>query len=259
MRRSRLLDTDKAWRDFGRIDPYFGVLSEPRYRAGVLDDDARAEFFASGQREVERTFAWIRHALEPAFAPQRAIDFGCGVGHIVLPLARRASHVTGVDISPAMLEEARRNCARAGAENVDFVLSDDTLSHLTGAYDFIHSSIVFQHMPPARGEALATCLIEHLAPGGIGALHFTFGSRLSTPRRLVNRLRASVPLVHNLANVAKGRRFWYPPIQMNAYDLNRLYLLLMSHDCHEVSTRFTDHGGHLGVVLFFRRSALPVW
>jgi SAM-dependent methyltransferase len=259
MRRSRLLDTDKAWRDFGRIDPYFGVLSEPRYRAGVLNDDARAEFFASGEMEVERTFAWIRHALEPEFAPHRALDFGCGVGRIVLPLARRAGHVTGVDISPDMLAEAQRNCGRAGADNVDLVLSDDTLSRLIGTWDFIHSSIVFQHVPPAQGEALAVRLLEHLAPGGIGALHFTFDNRLSTTRRLVQRLRDHVPLVHNLLNVAKGRRFWYPPIQMNAYDLNRLYMILMSHDCHEVSTRFTDHGGHVGAVLFFRRRALPVW
>jgi len=259
MRRSRLHDTDRAWRDYGRCDPYYGVLSDARYHADVIDERARADFYASGEQDIERTFAWIRHALDPAFAPRRALDFGCGLGRLTLPLAKRAGHVTGVDISPDMLESAEKTCARAGVANVDFVLSDDALSRVTGTYDFVHSFIVFQHIPPARGEAMLTRLLEHLSDGGIGALHFTFGSRLSGTLRLVQRLRKRVPLVNNLVNVAKGRGFWYPPMQMNAYDLNRLSMILIGQGCHELSTRFTDHGGHIGAVLFFRKQPLPLW
>jgi SAM-dependent methyltransferase len=259
MRRSRLHDTDRAWRDYGRSDPYYGVLSDARYHADVIDERARAEFFASGEQDIERTFAWIRHVLDPAFAPRRAVDFGCGLGRLALPLAKRVGHVTGVDISPDMLEEARKNCARAGVVNAEFVLSDDALSRLSGEYDFVHSFIVFQHIPPARGEAMLTRLLDHLADGGIGALHFTFGSRLSGTRRLVQLLRKRVPMANNLVNVAKGRGFWYPPMQMNSYDLNRLYMILLVHGCHEVSPRFTDHGRHIGAMLFFRKQTLPVW
>ena len=130
---------------------------------------------------------------------------------------------------------------------------------MTGEYDFIHSIIVFQHMRPGQGEALVARLLQQLAPGGIGALHFTFGSRLPAARRLVQRLRERVPLVHNVLNVLKGRRFWYPSIEMNSYDLNRLYMMLLSAGCHEVTTRFTDHGGHIAAVLFFRKQPLELW
>ena len=45
-RKFRLVDnSDESWREFGRSDPYFGVLSVDRFRAKNLDDAAMAEFF----------------------------------------------------------------------------------------------------------------------------------------------------------------------------------------------------------------------
>ena len=39
----------------------------------------------------------------------RAIDFGCGTGPYLPLLARHAREVTGIDIAPGMIDEARRN------------------------------------------------------------------------------------------------------------------------------------------------------
>ena len=43
------------------------------------------------------------------------LEYGCGVGRLALPLARRAASMTAVDRSPAMLNIARREAARQGA------------------------------------------------------------------------------------------------------------------------------------------------
>lgn len=250
-------NTDAAWETFGRTDPYYGVLSDERFRSAAADGPARAEFFRSGEEHVARFLGTIRETLDPGFAPRRALDFGCGVGRILIPLARQVPEVVGFDVSPSMLEEARRNCAAAGIANVDLRLSDDGLSALSGAFDFIHSYIVLQHVPPKRGEAILRRLVGSLSVGGIGAMHFTYAARLPSWRRAVQGARKRVPLLHNVANLLQRRPFAYPLMQMNRYDLNRLFAVLQENGCHRVDVRFTDHGGYAGVVLLFQKRELP--
>ena len=91
-----------------------------------------------------------RH-LDPSFSPKSVLDFGCGTGRLVIPLAEIADYVLGLDVSESMLWEARKNCKAHALNNVQLLKSDDTLSCLDGCFDFIHSFIVFQHIPVKRG------------------------------------------------------------------------------------------------------------
>jgi SAM-dependent methyltransferase len=43
------------------------------------------------------------------------LELGCGTGRVAIPLAQAGYHVTGIDISDAMLAEAREKSAREGA------------------------------------------------------------------------------------------------------------------------------------------------
>jgi trans-aconitate methyltransferase len=85
-------------------------------------------------------------AAEGAFGTIRkgvALDYGCGVGRLTRPLSERFQQVIGVDISSAMLEEARRNLA--DRPNVSYELAS---SQSNRPVDFVLSKIVFQHIPP---------------------------------------------------------------------------------------------------------------
>ena len=53
--------------------------------------------------------------------PAVAVEFGCGVGRIVVPLAGRCERAIGVDIAAGMLEEARVEAARRGRANLELV------------------------------------------------------------------------------------------------------------------------------------------
>ena len=46
-------DSDRDWKLIGALDPYFGVLTEERFRRANLDEKALAEFFASGSHDLE--------------------------------------------------------------------------------------------------------------------------------------------------------------------------------------------------------------
>jgi SAM-dependent methyltransferase len=76
-------------------------------------------------------------------AGDRVIDVGCGCGQTSVALARRvgpAGRVLGIDVSTAMIEEARREAAAVGLANVRFENVDArTHSFERGAFDVVYS------------------------------------------------------------------------------------------------------------------------
>jgi hypothetical protein len=152
-----------------------------------------------------------------------------------------------MDVSPAMLEEVRRNAEDAGLTNIELVEADDSLSSLRGNFDFIHSFIVFQHIPPERGEAILVELVERLNEGGIGMLHFTYADSSTNPPPVLRRLRTrayAVPFVYRARNVIRREPMDRPPLQMNKYNMNRLLRALQERGCHEVHIEFTETYNH---------------
>lgn len=251
-------NSDAAWERYGKRDPYFGVCTEDEYRAENLDEAAFERFFRSGEEHVGSVLEEIRGHLADDFSPRRALDFGCGVGRLTIPLARVCPQVVGVDVSPGMLAEAKKNCFRAGVTNVELASPEDGLRYVPGTFDFVLSYSVFQHIPPRRGQALLENIIDRLQPDGIGALHFTYHRKASRARYVMHWARKHVPYIHNSVNWIQGKPFSYPLMQWNNYDLNRIYLALQERGCGRSCVRFTDHGGgHLGVYVFFQKRALP--
>jgi SAM-dependent methyltransferase len=242
--------SDVAWEKFGSTDPYYGVLTEDRYR-GDLDDEARAEFFASGEQHVETMFETIRRTVHPGFAPTRAMDFGCGVGRVAIPLAERCAEEIGVDISPSMLAEARENAR--GLSNVAFAVSDDDLTAVGGRLDFVHSFIVFQHMPVGAGMSVLTAMLRLLDPGGVGALHFTYARDIGVLHRVALKAVHTVPGMSMLLNFAQRRPLRTPLMQMNDYDLGDIAAALQRAGCSSMHVELTDHYGHMGAFVYFRK------
>ena len=168
-------ETDVEWEKWGDRDPYFGVLTHARYRASTITADDYLAFFESGRGHVEAVLASCKRHFDEDFRPRRVLDFGCGVGRVLLPFAESCETVVGVDVSESMLAEARRNCARFGVANVTLVRADDTLSAVEGHFDLVHSTIVFQRIESERGLDLIARLVELVAPGGGVSIHVTYG------------------------------------------------------------------------------------
>lgn len=252
-------DTDKTWRYYGDVDPYFGVLTQPDFKSDRLTDAGREQFFESGKRYIDLMLDVVHEHLDPSFKPTRALDFGCGVGRLAIPLASICESVVGVDVSDAMLRESRANAARFNVSNATFVPSDDGLTQVEGTFDLLNSLIVFQHIPPPRGEAIVSQLIGRLRAGGVGALQFTYGfeSGIAASKGMLVKAYKTVPYLWNARNLVKGRPFQEPLMQMNEYDLNRIMRILQEGGCHLVHMRFTETGSFgkkfYGVIVFFQK------
>jgi SAM-dependent methyltransferase len=213
--------SDQDWETLGSSEPYFAVLTDPRFLTENLTAEGLAEFYASGETDVERFLAIIGelHGGPPIL--RRTLEFGCGVGRLCLPFARRGLEVVGVDVSASMLELARSAAATEGLSKATF-LSVNSLPVLeTATFDLVYSYIVFQHIRPREGERYLRRLLRLVAPGGTALLHFTLhrpGSRLRT---LLRNLRSRSRTLHRVAGMLRGERD-LPYMQMNEYSLPRL-------------------------------------
>jgi SAM-dependent methyltransferase len=243
------LSTDHEWEEWGRRDPYFGVLTHPRFRRANLTETAKSEFFQSGRLHVEYVMQVIRNHIDAEFTPKRVLDFGCGVGRILIPLAQVAQEVVGLDVSPSMLQEARRNCTEQGISNVQLLAGDVESSSLGEPFDLIHSYIVFQHIPPDRGKIIFLKLLEHIRPAGVGALQLTYSKKQFASTYGID---PAVPQTSSAERIGKDEKS-DPEMQMNPYNLNELVFMLQSAGAVRFHAEFVDHGGELGLFLFFRK------
>jgi trans-aconitate methyltransferase len=145
------------------------------------------------------------------------VDFGCGVGRLTVPLAQRFERVIGVDISPAMIAESRRNCSLRGVTNAEFVGTDDLVP---SGVQLVHSYLVLQHIPVKRGLVVVKRLIDRLAPGGVCALHVPMQRE---KRRIAYLIKHYVPISRYALNVLQGKDIREPLMQMNSYPARRMF------------------------------------
>ena len=248
-------NSDKAWERLAALDPYHAVLTSEAFRRENLTQLALMRFFESGERHVDWIFQNIRKRIDPEFLPRSALDFGCGVGRILIPFARNCERVVGVDVSQKMIQEARNHLSARSITNVELVQSDDGLRRVEGTFDLVHSFVVLQHIPVSRGERIFGRLVEKLNDKGVGAIHLTFRNRAPLAARLSRAIKKNVPLARGVVNLIRGRTFGHPMMQMNDYSLNRIMSLLAGAGATDAFTEFTDHDGHLGVMIYFQRCA----
>jgi SAM-dependent methyltransferase len=226
--------------------------SEQARRVDTSDDAQRA----AGYERGERAFAQFEERLQRftgcELASRRALDYGCGVGRLALPLAQRCEYVYGLDVSPDVLSEADRNAKRLGLTNVEW--SDvSRLADLHGSYDLAISFYVFQHIPSREGERIFSTLLSGLAPGGVGAIHFTLRpSRAQTDAENESRDEAEGAAPRGLRAINWG----LPYMLVHSYSLNRIARLLAAQGISE--WHVTWHGtarrrAYDTAVVFFRK------
>ncbi len=133
--------------------------------AGTYDDEV---FTRATDDEVGE----LRALLELR-AGQRLLDVGCGTGRHAVALAAGGVAVTGVDLSPAMLDRARERAEEAGVE-VEFIEADAralppglgpfdaAICLCEGAFCLVADGVE----PLAHDRAILTSIQEILRPGG---------------------------------------------------------------------------------------------
>lgn len=98
----------------------------------------------------------------------RVLDVATGTGNVALPLAAAGCTVTGVDIAPNLLEQARERAAAAGL-SIQFDEGDaEALPYPDASFDVVVT--MFGAMFAPRPALVAAELARVLRPGGVLAM-----------------------------------------------------------------------------------------
>lgn len=136
-----------------------------------IKSNMRSAWMAGDFGVVARTIsggaeAFIQRLDLPAGS--RVLDIACGTGNTAIPLARAGCIVTGVDIAPNLLEQAR---ARAASEGLTIAFDEgdaEALPYADASFDAV--TTMFGAMFAPRPELVASEAARVLKPGGLLAM-----------------------------------------------------------------------------------------
>jgi SAM-dependent methyltransferase len=132
------------------------------------------EKFKSIQREAWSSFIPVEIMTTPPAAKlvkfaevkagERVLDVACGTGVVAITAALRGAKVAGLDLTPALVERARKNAAIAGVD-VEFIEGDaEALPYPDASFDVVLSQ--YGHMFAPRPAVVVREMLRVLRKGG---------------------------------------------------------------------------------------------
>ncbi len=102
----------------------------------------------------------------------RTLELGCGTGRVLIPTAIAGYEVTGLDLSPHMLQQSREKFSRQPEDEkprIRLIEGDMTDFDTTEQYSLVTTPFrPFQHLiTPEEQKACLSCVNRHLVPGGL--------------------------------------------------------------------------------------------
>ena len=130
-------------------EPGSGTRSQGRWDPDLYD--SRHSFVSRyGEELVE--------LLAPA-PGERILDVGCGTGYLASRIAEAGARVLGIDISPEMVQRARRSYP-----GLEFQIADAASFRFSDPFDAVFSNAALHWVQDP--EAAVECIQQALRPGG---------------------------------------------------------------------------------------------
>lgn len=216
-----IMTRDRArWERIARRHPYYAVIADPR-NFGSGNPAALREFFASGEAYVEGVLERIAD-MTGGSNVRTMLELGCGPGRLVQAFARRGFEVTAVDVSPTMLELARRNCE---GRRIEFQTVEEFLAH-EQTFDLVNATLVLQRMPPRLGYRVLEHLIGRVAPEGYLHIQVLYRSERSYLASALAVARRHSNVVNKVVNVLRQRPADADVLGVEVYSLGEIFALL---------------------------------
>lgn len=163
--------------------------------------NTQANEWDPGLYDDKHSFVWKHGAsVVELLAPQsgeQILDLGCGTGQLTAKIAESGAKVVGIDRSPAMIDQARKQF-----EHIDFQEADAHDFHFEQPFDAVFSNATLHWI--TNPEQVIGCISQSLRPGG--RLVVEFGGKGNVQRLCEAAATASLAV--------SGKRIshpWYFP------------------------------------------------
>ena len=141
-------------------------MPQPDNRQAILDQFTRQAVpfsTAPGIRDEEALRLLV--SASGAAPSDTVLDVACGPGLVAAAFAQAARHVTGIDLTPAMIDRARALVRERGLANVTLTVGDvRPLPYEDGTFSLVVSRFAFHHFPDPG--AVLREMVRVCAPGG---------------------------------------------------------------------------------------------
>src|SRR5215831_973322 len=118
------------------------------HRSRILDQFTRQAVPFAEARAIRNQEALDKIVkMAEAGAEDTSLDVACGPGLLVCAFARVVRHAVGIDLTPAMLEQARKTQAEQGLQNITWHQGDGTALPFPDAhFSIVSSRFAFHHL-----------------------------------------------------------------------------------------------------------------
>jgi SAM-dependent methyltransferase len=186
------------------------AIREQFDNAAALAPEAAVALYSLGSPEtLDRATAEIAEQLRQwrlLGTSVVVLDIGCGIGRVERALSSDVRSITGIDVSPVMIAEARRRCADLA--NVDFAVCNgaDLVAFEGQRFDLILAVDSFPYLVAADPAIAARHIAEAaelLAPNGaLVILNYSYRGNLELDRAELRNFAS----LHGLAVERDGTR-----------------------------------------------------
>jgi ubiquinone/menaquinone biosynthesis C-methylase UbiE len=228
-------------------------MTEANHQELILDQFTRQATVFSTAPSItdERALEMIVEAVRPG-PEDTVLDVACGPGLVVCAFAPHVQHATGIDVTPAMLERARKLAAERGLSNVFWRQGDVySLPFADGSFSIVTTRFSFHHfLDPA---AVLREMVRVCAPQGCIVVVDDYASDDPTKAAEFNRLEKLRDPSHVRCLTLSELQGLFPAAGLpepraSFYDLRSTVRSLLARS-------FPNQGDDVKIVEMFRASA----
>src|SRR5881628_2435738 len=104
-----MTDMARDWDELARINAAYSIVSTSEFESA--DAERLGSFWESGRLEVEGILGSLNLGNTSSLT---LVEIGCGIGRMTRSLADRFYRVIALDVSPEMIDRARRSNPHLG-------------------------------------------------------------------------------------------------------------------------------------------------
>jgi ubiquinone/menaquinone biosynthesis C-methylase UbiE len=148
--------------------PHDTHAAEFAHHEALYSGFAQSHFAKPAVRELRRHL--VRRVLEVTSAAKnsRVLSLGCGIGDTELLLAQKVGFLSGFDLSPAAIRQARADAARLKIANVEFCEGEaHRIEFAQSSFDAAIGIFFLHHVPDAETAGVIERIHRWLKPGGV--------------------------------------------------------------------------------------------
>jgi SAM-dependent methyltransferase len=144
------------------------IARELAHHEELYSGEAQELFAKPAVRALREHMAQRILAVTGAGKSSRVLSLGCGIGDTELLLAPHVGSVTGIDLSPAAIRQARADAEAKSIKNVEFLEASADAAELDGRrFDAIIGIFFLHHVPDAELRPMADRIHGWLTKDGV--------------------------------------------------------------------------------------------